>query len=121
MGELPITAKATAALSAWWGDLGSALTLAASFGLVRYLQEFLAPEKPAFKWLVFAAKVTTSMAAGFLALKVTDALGAGETWKTVGIAIAGWGGADFINAVKEAWFDWVRRKAAQAPNAGPKD
>lgn len=91
--------------------------IAAFFGLIRYLQDFLVADPPAFKWFVFSAKILT---AGSVGLVVYWLL---LEWKITGgynaflIAVAGYGGAESLNAFKEAGLDFLRRKAA----AGPKD
>lgn len=102
-------------------DLLWVALVAMFFGFVRYLQDFLVPNPPAFRWFIASAKALTSLAAGGLAYVVMRELGASENWRWVGISLAGWGGADGINAAKEAWLDWIRRKAAQAAEPGAKN
>lgn len=100
-----------------FGDLALSFGIAAFFGLIRYLQDFVGNEPPAFKWLIAAAKILTAGAVGLLVHWLV------VEWKVSGnfsaflIAVAGYGGAESINAFKEVGLDFLRRKAASA--AGP--
>ena len=104
-----------------FGDLALSFVIAAFFGLIRYLQDFTSTEPPAFKWFIAAAKVLTAGAVGLLVhwlvveWKVSSNLGAFL------IAVAGYGGAESINAFKEVGLDFIRRKAASATDPGPKN
>lgn len=96
-----------------YGALAFSFALAAFFGLVRYLQEFLgAGEKPAFKWLIAGAKVMTAGAVGLAVHWLLAEWKVGENYGAFLTAIAGYGGAETLNAMKEAALDAIRRKAS---------
>ena len=100
--------------------------IAMFFGLLRYGQEFLNPTPPQFRWWIAGLKAVTAAATGWLA-----------TWmllewhwipeKTylsgILISLSGWGGAEFINTLKEGAYDFLRRKFGQSggEKAGKED
>jgi hypothetical protein len=103
------------------GELAISFMIAAFFGLIRYLQDFVGTEPPAFKWLIAGAKILTAGAVGLLVHWLV------VEWKVSGnfsaflIAVAGYGGAESINAFKEVGLDFIRRKAASTADPGPKN
>jgi hypothetical protein len=96
--------------TSWW-DISFTFLVAAFFGSLRYLQEFLAKPRPPFELLVFTIKMLTALGAGLIVALVAKKLQIGPEWTAVAGAIAGWAGADFINDAKEVLRDFVRRKA----------
>lgn len=105
----------------WWTDGAIAVGLAFFFGLVRYLQEFLGPDPPAFKWFIAIAKCFTAIAVGGLAMLVCNELRLSENWKWIVISLSGYGGAEVLNVAKEAGLDYLRRKAVAASEPDSKN
>lgn len=102
-----------------YGDITVSFAIAAFFGLIRYLQDFVGPEPPAFRGLVAAAKILTAGAAGMLVHWLVVEWKVSSNFSAFLVAIAGYGGAESINAMKEAWLEYIRRKAASPPGPGP--
>lgn len=115
----PIQKVAAAVIS--WADAAIVTATAMFFGLAAYLQTFLVENPPAFRLLIVAAKCVLSIAAGWLAFLVFRELKASDNWTYIAVAVAGWGGADFINAVKEGIYDRVRRASSQASDGASKN
>jgi hypothetical protein len=87
--------KDPSALAAFarWGDLALSFGLAAFFGLIRYLQEFLSPgSPPAFKWLIASAKGFTAGAVGMLTHWLLAEWEVRANLAAFLIAVAGYGG-----------------------------
>lgn len=68
--------------------------------VVKYVQRFTATPRPAFDWIVFAIQITTSVLAGFIASWLFNAWNADPNLAKAAIAIAGWGGAEIIEAAE---------------------
>lgn len=81
-------------------------------GIIKYLQRFTATPRPPFEWVVFVIQVATSILAGFIASWLFTAWHADSSLSKAAIAIAGWGGAEFIAAAERRF----RRQAEGAPD-----
>lgn len=104
-----------------FGDIALSFAIAAFFGLIRYLQDFVGNEPPAFKWLIAAAKVLTAGAVGMLVHWLVIEWKVSSNFGAFLIAVAGYGGAESINAFKEVGLEFIRRKAANASEPGAKN
>lgn len=101
-----------------FGDLALSFGLAAFFGLIRYLQEFLNPGAPtAFKWLIAIAKGFTAGAVGMLTHWLVAEWEVRPNLAAFLIAVAGYGGAESIELFRSALRDMVLRwVGGQKPN-----
>lgn len=113
--------KSIAAILAQHTDAALAILIATFFGFIRYLQEFLGASPPAFKWVIAGAKVLTAGAVGLLVHWLVIEWKVSSNFSAFLIAVAGYGGAESINAFKEAGLEFIRRKAASASDPGPKN
>lgn len=113
--------KSIAAAIAQHADAALAVLIAAFFGFIRYLQEFLDREPPAFKWLIAVAKVLTAGSVGYLVHILTIEWGVTSGYGAFMIAIAGYGGAETLNAGKEAFLGYLRGKASGTSGPGAAD
>lgn len=113
--------KSLAAILAQYADASLAILIAAFFGLIRYLQDFLGSEPPGFKWVIALAKILTAGAVGLLVHWLVIEWKVSANFSAFLIAVAGYGGAESINAFKEAGLEFIRRKAASASDPGPKN
>ena len=84
------------------------LAIAGLTGIIKYLQRFTASPRPAFEWIVFSIQVATSILAGFVASWLFSSWHADTSLSKAAIAIAGWGGAEFIAAAERRF-----RRAAE--------
>ena len=106
------------------GILGALIAL--FFGVLRYGQDFLSPEPPKFLWRVLFLKGITAGAAGWLAtwlLLEWNWIPEKIYLSGILISLSGWGGAEFINVIKEGLYDFLRRKFSDAggQKSGKKD
>lgn len=93
------------------GAIGAAIAIV--FGWLRYAQDFIPPERPTFSWRLFLLKGLIAGASGWLTTWLL------LEWNWVHdkpylsgllISLAGWGGAEVINAAKEGLIDLLRKK-----------
>jgi len=114
--------QGVASAFAKFADIGLSFALAAFFGLIRYLQEFLNPQAPpAFKWVIAVAKGFTAGAVGMLTHWLLSEWRVGPNMSAFLIAVAGYGGAETIELFKEMLHDFVRRKAGSSQEPRAKD
>jgi hypothetical protein len=106
------------AMLAKFSDAALAIAIAAFFGLIRYMQDFLGPEPPAFKWVFATAKVLTAGAVGLLVHWLVIEWKVSPNFSAFLIAVAGYGGAESINAFKEVGLEFIRRKASNSSGPG---
>lgn len=86
--------------------------IAAFFGLIRVLQEYIAPDAPPqFRWIVAIAKTLIAGAVGILTTWLCLQWDLGPYMSGFLIAVAGYGGAETLQVFKEAGYDFIRRKA----------
>lgn len=105
-----------------FGQVALAFGIAAFFGLIRVLQDYIAPDAPPkFRWLIAVAKTLVAGSAGMLTMWVCLYWEVGPYLSAFLIAIAGYGGAETLNACKEALYDFIRRKALASTDAPPKN
>jgi hypothetical protein len=100
------------------GIVGS--LIAAFFGLLRYSQDFTQDPPPKFRLVIAALKATTAGAAGWLAtLLLLEWSWIPDKIYLSGIllALSGWGGAEFINTVKEGFYDFLRKRFSETGGA----
>ena len=93
------------------GILGALIAML--FGVLRYGQDFLMPEPPPFKLRILFLKGVTAGAAGWLAtwlLLEWNWIPEKIYLSGILISLSGWGGAEFINVVKEGLYDFLRRR-----------
>lgn len=94
-----------------------AFGLGLMFGMLKYAQEFLNGSPPPFIWWVAMIKGVTAGAVGWIAMALSIEWGLYESHPYltgVVIAVAGWGGVDFLNAasraIQEGISDYLRRR-----------
>jgi len=80
----------------------STVAIALGSGVVKYLQRFTADPRPPFDWIVFLIQVGTSILAGLVADWLFTAWHSDTNLTNAAVALAGWGGAEFIA--------WAERK-----------
>jgi hypothetical protein len=87
--------------------------IAAFFGFIRVLQDYIAPDAPAkFRWVVATVKTMIAGATGVLTTWLCLQWEIGPYMSGFLIAVAGYGGAETLQVFKEAGYDFIRRKAA---------
>lgn len=105
-----------------FGQVVLAFGIAAFFGLIRVLQDYLAPDAPPqFRWIVAIAKTSIAGAVGMLTMWLMLYWEVGPYMSAFLIAIAGYGGAETLQVFKEAGYDFIRRKALTSSDAPPKN
>lgn len=102
-----------------WLSTLIAIAIATFFGLVRVMADYLVNEK-ALRWLVVIAKLVVSASIGLVTHWLCVEWHVSENLSAVAIAISGYGGAEVINAAKEAMIDFIRRKTQSASDPGSK-
>lgn len=92
-----------------WKDTALAFGLAAFFGVVRYMQDFIVGDgdPPAFKWIIAVAKTVTAAASGLLTAWLCKEWQIGPYMSAVMISTAGYGGAEALNVFKEGFRNAV--------------
>lgn len=111
-------------ISQYW-DLGLSFLLASFFGFIRYLQDILDPATSnKFKWFVALAKGLTAGSVGLLTYWLLQEWTISKSLSAFLIGIAGYGGAETLQAFKEGAFNALRNmlgKAGEAPRRDAKD
>lgn len=96
--------------------------IGAFFGLLKLAQSFLQEPRPRFRWWVWVIKGSTAGAVGFLAALGAEELKLSLPLAGIFIAIAGWGGAEVLDASKDIALDALRKKLnAAAERRGAAD
>lgn len=95
----------------------TAFILGLLFGMLRYAQEFLNPNRPEFVWWIAGIKGVTAGAVGWIAMSLAMEWHIYEEHPYltgVVIAVSGWGGVDLLNAMssglQEAIGDYFRKR-----------
>lgn len=101
------------------GALALGFFIAAFFGLLRLGHEHLqtpAETRPKFAWLPVLVKIGTAGGVGLLTTFLMLEWAVGPYLSGFLVAIAGWGGVETLNVLKEAGHETLRRYAnARAP------
>lgn len=103
-------------------DIGVAFGVAMFFGFIRYLQDVLAPDAPnKFKWAIAIAKGIMAGSVGILTYWLLTEWRVSEPLAAFLIGVAGYGGAETLQAFKEAVFNSLRNYLGKASDASERD
>lgn len=102
-----------------WGDVVISFMLGVVFGVLRALQAFLDKPRPPFEGWIMAIKAVTAGGAGVLTGVLCSEYDVGANLGFVAVSLAGWGGSEFINELKDGIRDRLTRKLSEkdTPNA----